>query len=1655
MARGLQRAVDNFVTGMKMGWAHQDRLTDQQAKADAAKFAALKWAQQAELKRQEMGISSKKADAYVGLAGAQAGYYARKGAGGGAGAGGDVNNATLGWLDAHGGSSLSTDQPTQSRTVVNVDSPPPALPDPGGTPSGSIDDRKGGKVPRLARGGRPNFGTGFAQGAAYGRQFANKPDPATPAPTTPSPSPSPVATAAPTPLVPPQTGGVSSGGVTGPGSGYGETAPPPQAGGISPVYRRGGPVKRFQLGGPTVAADDLPAYNLMGTTLGLGGPANTGEPFNPQYGGAKPGGNTFGGKKFGGNKFGGNTFGGNTYGGATPGGNTYGGWRHRRPAGPEPPPRDPGETGGFPEPTRTPPVTNLPPYDNVYPKFDIDPSKVVQPKAAPARGGGGGGGGWKKLGDQTRTEAYDPVKDANDPRNTGIIYAPGQAPPQVSGNVNPMVYASSQQGGITLGVPGQQQPPPQLSGTGETYRRGGRVRRFEDGGPARYASNEPKLINPQVTPGNADIPIGRGRASLGATYDPNSRYGAVEGGYEHPVGRDTTLGVYGNIGKDLGPEGASAKPNWGVGVRGRVRFDDGGTVPPLPPNPNELPGGGDADGVTGLRRRQQASGGGGGGGGGGRGGAGFSFDGGTGGTEGTGGVGGSATDGSGGSAAAGVGGDDGGTYRQGGRVQRFAGGGGARLPVPVSGREYGDPGTDTSQMPPQGGGEAASGGQAEADRLTAQWREEALATAEHNQQQSDHRYGGAKFGGETHGGNTFGGNRYGASAGQQGETGGTPQDIDEKGRMRVHGATFPGPSPNLAGPSQDTPSPLPPRGAQPQAASDPARYGGTGQRPDPALPPDPAMPRFPRPAGPPPQSNAGTERSADEDIHPSQQEPPPPYEPGDTGVRPPESNAGTERSTDQDIHPASRPGPGGRPVATGRPAAPAAPPDTSGQDEADRLTREWNAKSQAGQPTIERKSSTQTPGAVDTKPPMQQGVGEPMGGQGLQGPGKNVATNNAARDYLGAATTFADWALKDAGPQQQDQATHALYSGKGAGTTDEIGALMRAVDPHNEMPLDKRMEATAKLAHDIHVASGDVKMAAESSFNVIQYGITQSREHGAQALKLAQNGDEQGALKEIMAGYTWLADKGSAAVRDGSIVVTGDDGKVRMQIPLQPGTVQNLAMGMMSGQLGWDAVRQGAAASGTPSQAPPAQAVATAPPQAQAPTAAPSAPAAQPSAAPAGPQPAPAAPAPTQAVNTAPPQAQPAPATAAPTAAPTPAPRRRPPLPPKPQRRRAGVHLDCRSGRAPSRASRRPTACCASSPGQPAADTRSDAMAVPARPSTTTASDTTSSRTSDKAEAKADDKTDDQTVDQSDEKSLQAWHAKHPYDPPPGAVDRTKAPEQEGLTQLREAEARNRAEYERQVELIDKDAKARGVSQKDFNRFRPKLIAELDKKMEKVNAQIEKQRDRLIAKQDQAESEARKEKPRPVNEQQEKEFASTFETRAAEIAAAKGYDAQDTAEKQAALSRSVIRYMPDKDRRRDLDHLAKEIWRDNDHLDASKAFDTAVGVTEVHPPTKDNPTGGKGMNLQTGEKATSFRPVERTLNGGYTLLLRDGDRIHVSRNTYNKIQSMHEQNWRQATSTAAQKRQHDDEMARAGKNLASRALFTYPFTIGPSLGSKQ
>lgn len=178
---------------------------------------------------------------------------------------------------------------------------------------------------------------------------------------------------------------------------------------------------------------------------------------------------------------------------------------------------------------------------------------LAKPKAKPQGGGGVMGALGSSMAKGAANYKAPEKKKPDDVRPTG---------PVGTGPGGSYTTADTQSGGAL-----DTTPPSNLSGE-----------QYEKGGAVRYASNEEKLIKPEATPGMADVPVGRGRLSLGANYDPNGRYGTAEAGYEHPVGRDTTIGIRGDIGKDLGPEGASAKPNWGVGVRGRIKFNNGGRV---------------------------------------------------------------------------------------------------------------------------------------------------------------------------------------------------------------------------------------------------------------------------------------------------------------------------------------------------------------------------------------------------------------------------------------------------------------------------------------------------------------------------------------------------------------------------------------------------------------------------------------------------------------------------------------------------------------------------------------------------------------------------------------------------------------------------------------------------------------------------------------------------------------------------------------------------------------------------------------------------------------------------------------------------------------------------------------------------------------------
>ena len=113
-----------------------------------------------------------------------------------------------------------------------------------------------------------------------------------------------------------------------------------------------------------------------------------------------------------------------------------------------------------------------------------------------------------------------------------------------------------------------------MDGSEDRFRDGGTVRRFAGGGSA----DDARLLQGKTGAPTTDFRMGDGRAMVGGMYNPTDKTVQAEAGYEHPVGRNTTLGIQGDFNKYVGPGGDQSKPDWGVGVRGRIKFRDGGTV---------------------------------------------------------------------------------------------------------------------------------------------------------------------------------------------------------------------------------------------------------------------------------------------------------------------------------------------------------------------------------------------------------------------------------------------------------------------------------------------------------------------------------------------------------------------------------------------------------------------------------------------------------------------------------------------------------------------------------------------------------------------------------------------------------------------------------------------------------------------------------------------------------------------------------------------------------------------------------------------------------------------------------------------------------------------------------------------------------------------
>jgi len=1652
----------SLMQGLQLGFQHADRREAIAARREAINAQMEKNRQQAEYNRQKLGIEGMKANAYSTLANANARKADRWTPGGGKGAAAPgMSQGLQGFLKDNPGMPVS-DAPDAPPTYTFVAPTPDAPMDQ--PPVSSTDDSglgdapaqgaaRGGKIQKMARGGRARgagdqFNAGLMNSMrmmdymdrAQERRNAALKDVGTKptikkigstmeGDTQAQPPPA-------TATMPPGTG------TTGPGSGYGEVAPPPSAYGgygaglagmnyaAAPEMTDYGDWGRSSASAIDTGATGAAGGAMTGTSDWAAGGAEAGTYYRSGGSVQRMAG---GGKPFGLMGMVGSALGSR--------------WLADRMGGVQPRPRTDGSVPpatsstpgpGQPLPKRftdddrgaaydwaergqprsikrgdrghalTVPMSRYDAgdYENMPPRQEPRPDdyatqqgptgtdvvvdsrsvRTSPPAAAPRRGGNGGGyqarGGM--LGDQRRTTAYDPTADRMDPRNIGVVNERYET--------NPMVYAATQHGGIELTDPRQ-----------KIFQRGGRVH-FQDGG--RYREGMPmadpaydppgsggeritkdtKLINSQnPTPFKffTDTNVGKqGVLSYGAGADPWSKRVGGEVGYEHKFDNGARVGgqVYRGQPTQAGDQGETR-----VGVRFHMPFSTGGRG-----------------------------------------------------------------------------------YAEGGPVRQFQQGGSGRLPVPFQRGQTPMPGirggisggTPPGMLPDQGGGEAVGGGQDEADRLTEIWRQEAHEAARINQQ------GGPM--------QTFQlpprqpqgpGQLHNEAAGQPNQGYATRPTAQDEGRGGPNQSYVPQPEPgDQAGgsPAAQTYPPVPvpplperdPAWARDPAYPDPNEGAGSPRqswRPDRMDGPDRTEQRAP--VYPDPNEGAGSPRqgygpptrptSHDEGAgSPRQSWRPDRMEGPDSIPRGPQQSGfvGEEERADersrnrqQGYGPGSGAPPRGAPPRGAPPAngsargGPSAPGSSAGQDEADRLTREYNSRSQGSMPPP-------SGGAISAQPPMAQGTYEPEGGTGLAGPGAGISTNNAARDYLGAANTFANWALKDAGPQNKDQATASLYSGKGAATTDEVGTMFMAVDPDGKMPLDKRMEASAKALHDFYIAKNDPKMAAQAVFQIAQYGVAQSRQNGAAALKMAQAGNEQGALKELMAGYSWLVDKGTARIDGQNIVVMGDDGKMRAQIPLQPGTVQNLAMGMMSGQLGWDALRRGGDAGGAP--AAPAQAVNASYPAAgnQQPTAPPSASAtgAQPSAASAGPAPAPAAPAPSRAVNTTPPQAQPA--TAAPTAAPAPA--SRPPAPRPTQTQPAA------GGQVPPGKGQYETSTIEKTPRKMTPDVN-----VPFVPAGSEAASGAAGEP--KPPAKPTTTAEDMEKLSPAEKEARAHYDKHPLDPPPKLLHQHAPPPAE-VHAMNEELRRLEKSYMDRRHKIEADVEKYKLSPSEQKQWVQPKLRELAAEYKEQRQELVTVRNKYLDKSINAQTHEANVvlKPRDISLTDEEKIKERTNDRAKAVDAdVVNRQGKGDPDKQKMRDRTVLRYMVDENERRPLYEIANGIWRHNKGLTAEAAVDRAIALTSIIPESE----GRSRMNYQKGQYAVDWRAVGGNLDQGIRVQMGDGTLLNLDPDTHNRVKDLQQHNWRQSKDTEGQKKIDAAKLAKQKEGLAGRAIKLLPPPFGAAV----
>jgi hypothetical protein len=695
---------------------------------------------------------------------------------------------------------------------------------------------------------------------------------------------------------------------------------------------------------------------------------------------------------------------------------------------------------------------------------------------------------------------------------------------------------------------------------------------------------------------------------------------------------------------------------------------------------------------------------------------------------------------------------------------------------------------------------------------------------------------------------------------------------------------------------------------------------------------------------------------------------PPSYEPGDTGTLPRDQPVGDEHYADA----------GGMPPVTvtakrDRPAGPARRRQLGDQSrtaaydpEADRMDPRNTNITEPGGAVNERVWRATPEAHPDAYPDDNKG----MFGERLDRPGPNPVPASAGTGSainLGAPTTptapaqdnyAAKGASRFATNMFKGDDEHALFAGKGAPPPTEVQGVFKTIDPDDKMPLHEKMVASTKAVHDYWMAKGDPKRADQAAFEITQFGNTMARQHGAKALKAMQGGDQHGALNELLAGYGWLPDGGTPEVKDNALVIRDQNGTVTTTIPLQPGTLQNLALGMSTGQLGWDVMHSSAG-----------RQVAT------------SRPSAQPQAAPAGPQPTPAA--------------SPAPSAPPPTQGPPPPPTQAPAPPPT----QAPVPQMGPEGGPQAISTTPPTASAAPPPAPQATPTARPAAPAPA--TTGTSPPGQGQRVpaqGDQPDQRQQPKTPEQEKAEAAD-AEQKHYASNPYAP------RRVANSAEEIRNAAYAKAQH--EYKIWYQGTVQAANDHGLAGK--GKLPAAVMQALAAKKKKFDDDIKvADSDYRVAAAERAKANA----PRKVALGDEDTIRQKFTVQNGVLT--KAAKDQPTGILGKLHEDSPLRYAtPDDTETMQAIHgIAANIWRNNQGMSAEEAYNRALDATSIMRPTADE-KDPVGQNRQKGEKATRFRAENRGDKGMVHLRFGDNNSVQVDKETYQQIQNQHRMNYAQ------------------------------------------